>query len=550
MTEHEPLRGDERGVHDAGRVRPWDATHDVVVVGLGGAGGGAAIEACHAGADVVVVDRFGGGGATGKSAGIIYFGGGTELQTAAGYADTPENMYAYLALEVGEAVTPATLRRFCETSVAMFEWLRRLGVPFPVSGEVGKKSYPASDCTLYFSGNELCRPYSERATPAPRGHRPLGRGLTGHLSAAALRQGALDAGARLRPYTRAERVVVDRDGAVIGVVLCELRAPQLLALASEAMSRAIQYAGGMHAGVGGALQAALRVLERTSVRRFVRARRGVILCAGGFVFDQALMKEHAPAYAGCSMRLGTAGDDGSGIRIGAAAGGALGHMDRCTAWRFIDPPDAWWSGILVGRSGRRICNETLYGGKVGEHLIEAHGGRGTLIVDAATMASGRAQVMQGAPQLYQRAFGLINGYLTCRSASTIRGLASKIGIDPEVLSATVAAYNAGVRSGQDEFAKDTKHLAAIESGPFYGIPLDFDSLLFPTPHLTLGGLRTDGPSARVVRADGSPIPGLYAAGRTAVGVSSNGYVSGLSVADGLFSGRTAGRHAATGTTLA
>ncbi len=536
-----PLRGDSLGVRDGGRTHCWDITRDVLVVGLGAAGGAAAIEAARAGAEVLVVDRFGGGGATGKSAGIIYFGGGTELQTSAGYADSPENMFDYLRIEVGDAASEATLRAFCERSVANFEWLRRLGVPFPVSGKVSKSAYPESDCTLYFSGNELCSPYRDHATPAPRGHRPLGRGLTGHLSAEAMRLGALDAGASLRPYSRVERLVVDGDGAVLGAVVCELTAPRWLA---EAMELLVRYGGGISARLGGVLQATLRAIERSCERHYVRARRGVILCTGGFVFDRKLMLEHAPDYAACSMRLGTAGDDGSGIQIGAAAGGVLGKMDRCTAWRFIDPPDAWWGGILVGRSGARICNETLYGGKVGEHMIEGHGGKGTLILDAATMARGRRQVMSGNPQLYQRAFGLINGYVTCRSAPTIRQLAARMGIDPDGLEASVATYNAGVRAGLDGHGKLLDAMSAIDGGPYYAIPFDHDGLMYPTPCLTLGGLRTEGLTGQVLGADGAAIPGLYAAGRAAVGVSSNRYVSGLSVADGIFAGRNAGRHAA------
>jgi 3-oxo-5alpha-steroid 4-dehydrogenase len=147
-------------------------------------------------------------------------------------------------------------------------------------------------------------------------------------------------------------------------------------------------------------------------------------------------------------------------------------------------------------------------------------------------------------QLYQRAFGVINGWVTCRSAPTLRALADKLGIAAERLEATVQAYNQGVRAGQDALGKKAEHLATIEQGPFYGIPLDNDSLMYPAPCLTLGGLRTDGMTARVVAEDGGVIEGLYAAGRTAVGVGSNGYVSGLSVSDGIFSGRAAGRHAA------
>ena len=61
--------------------------------------------------------------------------------------------------------------------------------------------------------------------------------------------------------------------------------------------------------------------------------------------------------------------------------------------------------------------------------------------------------------------------------------------------------------------------------------------------LTLGGLVVDHGTGQVLRADGTAVPGLYAAGRSAVGLCSRSYVSGLSIADCVFSGRRAGRHA-------
>ena len=256
------------------------------------------------------------------------------------------------------------------------------------------------------------------------------------------------------------------------------------------------------------------------------------------------MAQRAPAYARCSLRLGTAGDDGTGISMGEAAGGTLGQMDRCSAPRFIDPPTAWWRGILVGRNGERICNETLYGGKVGEHLVEDHDGRGTMILDADSMAAGRGQVFGAGVHAYQRIFGVINGWVTPKSATTLAALAGKLGIDPEQLQQTVATYNDGVLAGRDAFGKSSEHCSPIRRPPFFGIPLDADTMLFPTPCLTLGGLRTEGETSRVLGHDGAAIDGLYAAGRTAVGVASNGYASGLSISDGIFAGRRAGRHAA------
>ncbi|MBL4688109.1 MAG: FAD-binding protein, partial [Nannocystaceae bacterium] len=285
-------------------------------------------------------------------------------------------------------------------------------------------------------------------------------------------------------------------------------------------------------------------MEQTGTRRFVRARQGVVLSMGGYIFDPEMMAEQAPGYARCSLRLGTAGDDGTGIRMGEAAGGTLGQMNRCSAPRFVDPPTAWWRGILVGRSGQRICNETLYGGKVGDYLIEEHGGRGTLILDNDTMTAGRRQVFGEDVHAFQRIFGVINGWVAPTSAPTLEKLAQRLGINAAELEKTVAEYNAGVQTGHDKFGKSKEHCRPIRVGPFFGIPLDNDTMLFPTPCLTLGGLRTEGTSSRVIGHDGAPIDGLYAAGRTAVGVASNGYASGLSISDGLFAGRNAGRHAA------
>jgi 3-oxo-5alpha-steroid 4-dehydrogenase len=64
---------------------------------------------------------------------------------------------------------------------------------------------------------------------------------------------------------------------------------------------------------------------------------------------------------------------------------------------------------------------------------------------------------------------------------------------------------------------------------------------YPCPMLTLGGLVVDEDTGQVLSAAGTPVPGLYAAGRNAVGICSNSYVSGLSIADCVFSGRRAGR---------
>src|SRR5437879_5312106 len=154
----------------------WDDRADVVVVGFGGAGACAAIEAAEGGADVLVLDRFTGGGATAVSGGVVYAGGGTTIQRAAGVVDSPAEMFAYLSQEVGDAVSAATLRRFCDESAGMIDWLADRGVPFDASLCPYKTSYPNNRFYLYYSGSENALPFRESAVPAPRGHRAHGPG--------------------------------------------------------------------------------------------------------------------------------------------------------------------------------------------------------------------------------------------------------------------------------------------------------------------------------------------------------------------------------------
>jgi 3-oxo-5alpha-steroid 4-dehydrogenase len=133
-----------------------------------------------------------------------------------------------------------------------------------------------------------------------------------------------------------------------------------------------------------------------------------------------------------------------------------------------------------------------------------------------------------------------------RKATTLDGLAGKLGISPTGLRATVDAYNAGISSGTGDPAHKAPELCApVETGPFYGIDITVrPSGLALVPGLTLGGLRVEGSSGLVLDEGGATIPGLYAAGRNAVGVCSNSYVSGLAIADCVFSGKRAGEHAA------
>ena len=164
-----PLRLDDVEAHD------WADVADLIVVGLGGAGVSAALEAAEAGLDVLGVDRYAMGGSSAANGGVYYAGGGTPIQIEAGETDTAEEMYKYLHMEVGGVVSDRTLRRFCDESVANIEWLMGHGAKFSSAVWKEKCSYPPLDRFLYHSDSTQAAPYVNKAKPAARGHRAFTR---------------------------------------------------------------------------------------------------------------------------------------------------------------------------------------------------------------------------------------------------------------------------------------------------------------------------------------------------------------------------------------
>jgi 3-oxo-5alpha-steroid 4-dehydrogenase len=553
----------------------WDVEADVVVVGFGAAGACAALEAAAAGCSVLILERFGGGGATALSGGVVYAGGGTPQQRAAGVTDTPEAMLGYLRTEVGDAVPDATLREFCDGSVAMLAWLEGHGVPFEGSLCPDKTSYPTNRHYLYYSGSELstAAPASVAAAvpadasasaavpasapaasapgtgppPAPRGHRTRGRGTSGGLLYARLSAAVRGAGARVLTQTAARHLVTDPGGRITGVECLSLRAaPAWARLAHRVLHRWSVRPYLYVPKLGRILHRPVSWLEHRYARPLrIGAARGVILAAGGFAANRAMMRAHAPNARG-GLPLATPGDDGSGIGLGTQAGGATAFLDRVSVWRFLSPPPALLAGVLVDHAGQRVCDESRYGAAVGDAILR-HGGRAWLLVDHATRTQARRQV-RGSTLWFQRLQAWYLLSLGAVRAPTVAAVAARAGVDPDALAATLATYNAASRdpAAPDPVGKPAGARRPQDQPPYYLIDVSVRPRLFyPAPVLTLGGLVVAPGSGQVLRPDGRPVDGLYAAGRTAAGLCSRSYVSGLSLADCVFSGRRAGHHAAT-----
>jgi 3-oxo-5alpha-steroid 4-dehydrogenase len=468
----------------------FDETVDVVVVGLGVAGTSAVVAARQAGVDVLAVERGAApGGTSANSGGLIYLGGGTALQRACGFDDSTENMAAFLRAALGPDADEARLDAYCEGSPEHFDWLASIGVPFRAAfcDEPNRES--ADDAGLLFSGGEDSFPFDELAVPVPRGHKPQYNDAAGGFLMERLSAAVSNSGAQVVADARAETLVVD-GGEVVGVE--------------------IQSDGGS---------------------RTIRARGGVILASGGFIHNDAMVAElcplaHVPDPA---WRIGTPNDDGRGIRMGVGAGAATARLHAFECALPLGPPHRLAKGILVNRQGKRFINEDTYTGRIGLHALRDQDGFVYMITD---------DVMHE-----QNLLGLRVAF----AAATAEELAVDLGMPPEALARTVREYNEAAARGEDpEFHKRAPFLQPIGEPPASGIgaiDLRVDhGAIYAT--FTLGGLATDADGAAVDSA-GSPIMGLYAAGRTAASLAASHYASGISLGDGSFFGRRAGRHAAT-----
>ncbi|KAI1154640.1 FAD binding domain-containing protein [Nemania diffusa] len=524
---------------------------DIVVVGGGLAGMCAAIAAAENGASVTVLDRAYGGGSSAISAGVIYAGGGTKQQREAGYGDdTPENMYRYLEQEVGDAVDAPTLRRFCAESVSRMEWLESHGAKFDGSLCPYKTSYPTSEYFLYFSGNEKGHPFVNLAKPAPRGHRPVGKssggvgmGMTGCDLWQAIFDSAISLGVRFESASKVEELLVG-EGRIKGVRYRAIdtaegryaRSYKWLTQAAMKYQATVQI-------LAGALDYLADAIWERGAREKVLECDNVILAAGGFMMNKRMVQQFIP-WANGTTPLGTAGDDGSGIRLGQSIGGSVSHMGRMSAWRLIYPPEALVEGVIISTQGERIAAEDLYGSSFTDVMISQSQGRGFLILDSVQWEKARSQLTYQTQSLWKVFIQYLLNWAHQR-AETLEDLSRKLKVDATHMIATVGAYNGAIINNELDPVGKLNHRSVIATAPFYGIDISLgQSGFLMTPALTLGGLRVDGESGIVLDDVGNQIPGLYAAGRNAVGICSNSYISGLSIADCVFSGKRAGEHAA------
>jgi succinate dehydrogenase/fumarate reductase flavoprotein subunit len=470
-------------------IARYDDRADIVIVGYGIAGVCAALEARRAGADVLVIERASaGGGSSALSSGLFYFGGGTAVQKAAGYDDSAENMYRFMTASMGIEQADV-IRRYCDDNVAHFNWLEAQGVPFERTYFSGKAVFLLSTEGLMSTGNEKIWPYREIATPVPRGHQVAREGESpGAGAMEPLLARCAEAGVRVSYDSLATELIFDSASRVCGV--------------------AIRQAG---------------------TAKYFAAGKGVVIATGGFGMNRAMLAEYFPNLPETAEPLGTPYTDGSGIKLGTAAGAATQGMDGMIATASIYPPGQLIKGIIVNRNGRRFVAEDSYHGRTAAFIMEQPDTRAYLIVDAEVFAY---------PEIVTAHHALIDGF------ETVEEMEERLALPAGSLVETLASYNRHAAAGEDPmFGKHPDWLTPLDKAPWAAFDISFNRSNYL--YITLGGLRIDR-HARVLGQDGMPIPGLFAAGACTAHIPRDGksYASGMSLGPGSYFGRVAGRMAA------
>jgi len=494
-------------------------TFDVVVIGTGSAACSAALRAAKGGLKVIALEKSDWLGGTSAMSGSGVWIPANHIASAAGVSDSKQEAIDYL-----RAVQPADWaetegarhRAFVENAPAMLKFVsentpidfRLIDEPDPYVEAPGGKKYGRMLSPMPLS-RRLLGQYARRIRRSTLPHvftyqenvnsdlyhhpirailklspKILWRWLTnsgaqGTALMTGLIRGCLDAGVTFHLATRAVGLVQDDTGRIAGVEI-----------------------------------------EGKDGRKTISARRGVVIASGGFEWDRQMRETYFP---GPFDRIGTpSSNEGDGQKLAASVGAHLDRMDQANVYvclptryegkryglpiNFLYEPHS----IVVNRLGKRFVSEAHF--NIGEALDARNPDGSPLHLPCYLVGDHR----------FLQSSITFRWYASyepdwVQKADTIEELASKLGLPAKELKESIERWNAFCATGRDddfhrgepawERKKDggQMRLQPIDKPPYIGLSVNRSIIG------TKGGARTN-EFGQVLRADGSIIPGLYAAG--------------------------------------
>jgi 3-oxosteroid 1-dehydrogenase len=543
-------------------------TFDFVVVGSGGGSMCAALVLRAAGKSVLILEKTEQvGGTTAISGGVMWIPDNRFMKSE-GIDDSYEKAVAYLDAVVGDHDdTPGANRErrlaYVAQAPKMIDFLVSQGIrlrripSWPDYHAAPGESVPGRTVVSeLFDINQLGE-WKSRLRP---GFLPLPANL--------------DEAMQLPNFKRswASKKVIAR---VIGRTIVSRLAGKHLVTAGQALQGQMLHAA-LKAGVEIRVNAGVRqlvvedgrvtgvVIEKNGAEWRIGARSGVLVNAGGFARNQRMLDRYIPGTS-TEWSNTAPGDTGEMIEEAARIGSAIAQMDERIGSPVTLPPGnppvkppmqgdiSKPHTIVVDQTGERYMRESCSYVEIARAMRERDkqvpAVPSWMVLDSQYLDTYMlAGTMPGArkPQpWYDEQF--------LRRGDTLEELAHACNMDPARLRHAVERFNGFVHKGRDEdfhrgehaydqWLGDALHqpsstLGSIEKGPFFALRV------YPGDVSTFGGLVTD-VHARVLREDGSVIPGLYATGTSTASVMGRGSPgAGASIGPSFTWGYVAARHA-------
>lgn len=545
------MSGPESGQGDGNQPIPGDETYDVIVVGAGGAGMSAAITAAAHGLSTTIVEKSAyWGGSTSRSGGGVWIPDNRILKRD-GVKDDREAARTYVRSIVGDVVSPdridayidrgpEALEFLIEHSPLDLEWVKNYSDYYPEApgGRVGGRSCeprPFDSRKLGDDFKTLHPPY----TKSP-------------LNVVVMQSDYRWLSTGLRHWKGPLRFMK------VGMrfAWAKLTGKKLIAMGAALMSELLL--GVRQAGIPLQLNTGLvdlvtennRVVgievESGGTRRTLYARHGVVLACGGFEHNAEMRHKYQRQPIGSQWTTGAESNTGDGINAGLKIGAGVSFMEDAWWGPTIPLPRGPWfalseralpGSIMINDRGQRFMNESLpyveavhqmYGGKFGQGEGPGENLPCWLVFDQTYRNRYMFASVSGRQPLPGSWFK--SGVIA--KADSLEALAEKIGVPADGLTQTTERFNEFAAKGVDEdygrgvskydhyygdiTNKPNPSLGPLKKGPFYAVKM------VPGDLGTKGGINTDA-SGRALRADGSAIDGLYAAGNTSAPVMGHTY---------------------------
>jgi flavocytochrome c len=460
----------------------WDEETEVIVIGSGFAGLAAAIEAKNAGNSVIILEKMKGyGGNSVISDGVVAVPG-TAFQENAGIKDTPQLMLEDM-LEAGLNLNhPELVGTLVEHAADTFQWtIDYLGVTYRDQVlRLGGHSIPRTHITGKNSGSEIIKKQIEKVKSL---------------------------GIRVRTRVCLENILKDSDERVCGVTVRE----------------GYQFPD-----------------QSSGVRKFIKAKKGVVLATGGFASDVEFRSIHDPRLTDNVDSTNKYSTTAEALKEALRIGAMPIHLSWIQLGPWTSPDEKFYGiapefsdyivfqfGIMVDpQTGKRIVNE-LDDRKVMSDAILNTGHPCIGIADARGVEVSGYRVDHCLRKGIAKAF------------SQISDIAEHYEIPSRELMESIESYNSYVDEKLDPiFGKPILDNAEpLSNPPYYCIRL------WPKVHHTMGGVLING-EAQVLNLSKQPIKGFYAAGEVTGGVHGASRLVSCAIIDCLVFGRIAGKNAA------